>query len=161
MNTYQLPVYHFAKISYRYAIFAKTLSEKEPHLKQVLKLTVLTPEHWAAQSSRRQLMQHYLSQNRLVEAQALIDSISADNGNNSYLKTLMAQAKQQNNEMIGHAQRTFEQAQLAGDSSLSLDVALLLCNQKVNCDFYSQYINDNATAHWRNTNEFKRLAPTP
>ncbi len=161
MNTYQLPVYHFAKISYRYAIFAKTLSEKEPHLKQVLKLTVLTPEYWAAQSSRRQLMQHYLSQNRLVEAQALIDSISADNGNNSYLKTLMAQAKQQNNDMIGHAQRTFEQAQLAGDSSLSLDVALLLCNQKVNCDFYSQYINGNATAHWRNTNEFKRLAPTP
>jgi len=158
MNAYQLPVYHFAKISYRYATFATALSEKEPHLKQVLKLTVLTPEHWAAQKSRRQLMQHYLSQNRLVEAQALIDRVSADNGHNSYLKTLMAQAKQQKEEMISHAQRTFEQSQLAGDRSLGLDIALLLCKQEVNCDFYSQYINDNATTRWRSTNEIKPFA---
>lgn len=158
MTAYLLPVYHFAEISYRYATFAKALSEKEPHLKQVLKLTEVTPEHWAAQSSRRQLMQHYLTQNRLVEAQTLIDSVTSDNGNNSYLKTLMAQAKQQKNEMIGHAQRTFEQAQLAGNRSLSLDVAKLLCNQEVNCDFYSQYINDNATVYWRSNNEIKRLA---
>ena len=158
INAYQLPIYHFARISYRYATFAKTLSEKEPHLKQVLKLASLTPEDWAAQSSRRQLMQQYIAQSRLVEAQALIDSVTSDNDNNSYLKTLMAQAKQQKNEMISHAQRTFEQAQLAGNRSLSLDVALLLCKQQVNCDFYSQYINDNATEFWRNVNDIKQLS---
>jgi DNA-binding winged helix-turn-helix (wHTH) protein len=155
MNTYQLPIYHFARISYRYATFAKTLSEKEPHLKQVLKLASLTPEDWAAQSSRRQLMQQYIAQGRLADAQALINGVTSDNGNNSYLKTLMAQAKQQKNKMISHAQRTFEQAQLAGNRSLSLDAALLLCKQQINCDFYSQYINDNATASWRSMNDIK------
>jgi len=161
MNAYQLPIYHFALISYRYATFAQALSEKEPHLKQVLKLTTLTPEHWAAQSSRKQLVQYYLTQHRFVEAQELIDSVTSDNGNNSYLKTLMAQAKQQTNQMIIHAQRTFEQAQLAGNRRLSLDVALLLCNHEVNCDFYSQYINDNASTYWRSTNEIKRFALKP
>jgi len=161
MNVYQLPIYHFALISYRYATFAQALSEKEPHLKQVLKLTTLTPEHWAAQSSRRQLVQYYLTQNRFIEAQELIDNVTSDNGNNSYLKTLMAQAKQQTNLMINHAQRTFEQAQLSGNRRLSLDVALLLCNQEVNCDFYSQYINDNASTYWRSTNEIKRFALKP
>jgi len=158
IKAYQLPIYHFALISYRYATFATALSEKEPHLKQVLKLTTLTPEHWAAQSSRRQLLQYYITQNRLVEAQALIDSVTAINANNSYLKTLMVQANQQTNEMISLAQRSFEQAQLAGNHSLSLDVALLLCNQQVNCDFYSQYINDNATEGWRSTNQIELLA---
>jgi len=157
MNAYQLPIYHFANISYRYATFATALSEKEPHLKQVLKYTALTPEHWIAQSSRRQLVQQYITQNRLVEAQALVEGRASDNYNNSYLRTLMAQAKQQTNKMINHAQRTFEQAALAGKKSLSLDVALLLCKQQVNCDFYSQYINDNATASWRSTNENKLL----
>jgi len=161
MNAYQLPIYHFALISYRYATFAQALSEKEPHLKHVLKLTTLTPEHWAAQSSRKQLVQYYLTQHRFVEAQELIDSVTSDNGNNSYLKTLMAQAKQQTNQMIIHAQRTFEQAQLAGNRRLSLDVALLLCNHEVNCDFYSQYINDNASTYWRSTNEIKRFALKP
>lgn len=161
LNAYQLPIFHFALISYRYATFAQAISEKEPHLKQVLKLTALTPEHWAAQSSRRQLMQHYIAQNRLVEAQALIDGVAADNGNNSYLKSLMAQAHQQTNAMISHAQRTFEQAQLAGDRSLSLDVALLLCHQEVNCDFYSQYIDENATAYWRSINDLKGFALKP
>jgi hypothetical protein len=71
----------------------------------------------------------------------------------------MAQAKQQKNEMISHALRTFEQAQLAGNRSLSLDVALLLCEQQVNCDFYSKYINDNAPASWRSINDSKQLAP--
>jgi len=158
IKDYQLPTYHFALISYRYAAFATALSEKEPHLKQVLKLTAFIPEHWAAQSSRRQLMQYYLTQNRLVEAQALIDSVSSVNANNSYLKALMAQAKQQTSEMINHAQRTFEQAQLAGNRSLSLDVALLLCKQQVNCDFYSQYIKEHASENWRSTNDIKKLA---
>jgi len=158
IRAYQLPIYHFALISYRYATFATALSEKEPHLKQVLKLTALTPEHWAAQSSRRQLMQYYISQSRLVEAQTLIDSVTSIHANNSYLKTLMAQAKQQTNEMINLAQRTFEQAQLAGNRTLSLDVALLLCNQQVNCDFYSQYINGNATESWRSINQTELLA---
>ena len=156
---YQLPMYHLAKIFYRYAAFAQALSEKEPHLKQVLKLTTTTPEHWAAQSSRKQLMQNYLMQNRLIDAQALIDTVIVDNANNSYLKALMAQAEQQTNQMISHAQRTFEQAQLAGDNSLSLDAALLLCKHAVNCDFYSQYINENSTAYWRSTNETNLLAP--
>ncbi|SFC48270.1 winged helix-turn-helix domain-containing protein [Pseudoalteromonas denitrificans] len=161
MNAYQLPKYHFALISYRYATFAKALSEKEPHLKQVLKLTALTPEHWAAESSRRQLMQYYITQNRLVEAQALIDSVTSDNSNNSYLKTLMAQAKQQTKKMISFALRTFEQAQLAGNRSLSLDVALLLCSLQINCDFYSQFIDDNATAKWRSDNEIKLRTLNP
>lgn len=152
---YQLPMYHLAKISYRYAAFAQAISEKEPHLKQVLKLTVLTPEHWAAQSSRRQLVQNYLKKNRLMEAQKLVESVITDNANNSYLKTLMAQAKQHTNQMVEHAQRTFAQAQLAGDRSLSLDVAKLLCNHNVNCDFYSQYINENATENWLNNNDMK------
>jgi len=161
INAYQLPVYHYALISFRYANFAKTLSDKEPHLKQVLKYTALTPDHWTAQLSRRQLVQHYLMQNRLDEGQSLIESISSDNYHNSYLKTLMAQAKQQTNEMISHAQRTFEQAQLAGGRSVSLDIALLLCEQQVNYDFYSQYIKDNATVSWLSVNETKLLALNP
>jgi len=70
----------------------------------------------------------------------------------------MAQAKQQTREMINHAQRTFEQAPLAGNRSLSLDVALLLCKQQVNCDFYSQYIKEHASENWRSTNDIKKLA---
>ncbi len=158
MAIYNLPIYHAAEVSYSYATFAQALSEKEPHLKKVLRLTTLTPEHWVAQSSRRQLVRHYIAQNRLAEAQALVDSMTTDNYNNSYLKTLMAQATQQTGKMINHAQRTFAQAQLAGNRGLSLDVALLLCNQQVNCDFYSQYINDNATADWRSINQGKLLA---
>ncbi|WP_235839707.1 winged helix-turn-helix domain-containing protein [Cognaticolwellia mytili] len=158
MAAYNFPIYHTAEVSYSYATFAKALSEKEPHLKKVLQLTMLTPEHWVAQSSRRQLVRHYITQNRLIDAQTLVDSMTADNYNNSYLKTIMAQATQQTSAMINHAQRTFEQAQLAGNPSLSLDAALLLCNQQVNCDFYSQYINDNATTDWRNVNQIKLLA---
>lgn len=147
MKAYQFPDYHFAKISYSYAYFAKALSEKEPHLKQVLKLATLTPEHWFAQSSRRQLVKQYITQNRLVEAQALVDDTTRENYNNSYLKTLMAQATQQIDEMISHAQRTFEQTQLAGNRSLSLEVAMLLVDQNINRDFYLKYIDDNASAN--------------
>jgi DNA-binding winged helix-turn-helix (wHTH) protein len=157
MALYNLPIYHAAEVSYSYATFAQALSEKEPHLKKVLQLTTLTPEHWVAQSSRRQLVRHYITQNRLVEAQTLVDSMTNDNYNNSYLKTLIAQATQKTDNMVSYAQRTFEQAQLAGNHSLSLDVALLLCDQQINCDFYSQYINDNASVNWRNVNQEKLL----
>jgi len=154
----QLPNYHFAEISYHYATFAKALSEKEPHLKKALKLSALTSENWLAQSSRRQLVEQYLTQNRLVEAQNLIDSASSENYNNSYLRALMAQKKQQKNVMISLAQRTFEQAQLAGNRTLSLDAALLLSSHQVNYDFYSQFIKDKASTTWRNTNESKLAA---
>ncbi len=161
MNAYQLPIYHFAKVPFHYAIFAKTPQDKEPHLKQVLEFTKLTPNHWVAQSSRKQLVLHYIKQERLQEAQALVDSVSTDNAQNSYLKTLLAKETQQVEEFIVHAQRTFEQAQLAGRQTLSLDVALLLCstpNIDVNYDFYSLYIDENASEHWRQSNRVKLLA---
>ena len=161
MKAYGLPVYHFSKIPFHYAIFAEDPAEKESHLKQVLEFTSLTPEHRVAQSSRKQLMQLYINQNRLAEAQALIGPLSADNYNNSYLRTLLAQAKQQTQDMLNHAQRTFEQAQLAGNRALSLDVAVLLCSYKVNCDFYAQFISDNATPRWRESNREKLLALQP
>ncbi|WP_076410482.1 winged helix-turn-helix domain-containing protein [Shewanella sp. UCD-KL12] len=161
MREYQLPIYHFAKVPFHYAIFAENPADKEPHLKQVLEFTALTPEHWVAQSSREQLMTHYIKHNRLDEAQALIDNVTADNAYNSYLKTVLAQAKQQTDLFISHARRTFEQAQLSGELYIGLDVALLLCNspnEQINYDFYSQYINENATVNWRQANETKLLA---
>jgi len=156
MRAYELPIYHFGKVPFHYAIFAKSPSDKEPHLKKVLEFTALTPDVWFAQESRDQLMSHYITQNRLTEAQALVDSVTTENANNSYLKTLLAQAKQQPEVMISHAKRTFEQAQLAGNRTLSLDVALLLCNtpnSQVNHDFYSQFIRENSTEYWRQSNE--------
>ncbi|PKI15863.1 transcriptional regulator [Colwellia sp. 12G3] len=161
MKSYQLPIYHFAKIPFHYAIFAKTPSDKEPHWKQVLEYTQLTPDHWVAQSSRRQLMQHYLKQDRLIEAEALITSNATDNAQNSYLKTLLAQANVNTELFNHHAQRTFEQARLAGNKDLSLDIALLLCSDpiaQVNYDFYSQYIQDNANKYWLQDNKEKLLA---
>ncbi len=119
MKAYQLPSYHFAIVPYHYAIFAKSLQDKEPHLKQVLKLATLTPDFWAAQNSRQQLMKYYISQNRLTEAQALISNITKDNAQNSYLRTLLSQAKKNDDEFLSHAQRTFEQAELAGNIDLS------------------------------------------
>jgi DNA-binding winged helix-turn-helix (wHTH) protein len=161
MKAYQLPSYHFAIVPYHYAIFAKSLQDKEPHLKQVLKLATLTPDFWAAQNSRQQLMKYYISQNRLTEAQALISNITKDNAQNSYLRTLLSQAKKNDDEFVSHAQRTFEQAELAGNIDLSLDMALLMCSTKttqVNYDFYSQYIDEKATDYWRLNNEAKLLA---
>ncbi|MBU2972024.1 winged helix-turn-helix domain-containing protein [Pseudoalteromonas sp. C2R02] len=155
LRSYNLPSYHFALISYRYASFAKTSSEKEPHLKKVLELTTFTPEHWAAQSSKRQLVNYYLSHNRINEAQKLIDTTTLDNATNSYLKALLAQAQLQTDKMVTYAKQTFEQAQLSGSRTLSLDSALLLCNQDIDFDYYSQYINNNATAYWRTTNATK------
>ena len=76
-------------------------------------------------------------------------------------KTLLAKAEQDNEAFVLHAQRTFEQANLAGEKKLSLDIALLLCEASdlpVNYDFYSQYIQDNANKRWRQANETKLMA---
>jgi len=161
MKEYQLPAYHFAVVPFHYAIFSEKPSDKEPHLKQVIELTSLTPDHWMAHESRQQLVQYYIKQNRLEEAGALVVAATTDNAQNSYLKTILAKANKQTHVFVTHAQRTFEQAQLAGYRSLSLNVALLLCsepNTSVNYDFYSQYINENATAGWLQANEKKLIA---
>ena len=161
MKAYQLPSYHFAIVPYHYALFAKSPEDKASHFKQVLELAKLTPDFWAAQNSRQQLMKYYISQNRLTEAQALISDLTKDNAQNSYLRTLLAQAQQNDDAFVIHAQRTFEQAELAGNISLSLDMALLMCSTKstqVNYDFYFQYIDKKSTAYWRRNNEEKLLA---
>jgi len=161
MKAYQLPNYHFAKIPFHYAIFAANPADKEPHFKQVLEFTSLTPDHWVAQSSRLQLLQYYLAYNRLPQAQALVANLTTDNAQNAYLKTLVAQAQQQTDTMLAHAKHTFELARLAGERTLSLDVALLLCSSQhpqVNFAFYSQYIDENASPYWRQTNEVSLLA---
>ncbi|KDC55648.1 winged helix-turn-helix domain-containing protein [Pseudoalteromonas sp. S3431] len=161
MKDYQIPNYHFAIVPYHYAIFAKSPQDKEPHLKQVLELAKLTPDFWAAQSSRQQLMEYYINQNNLAEAQNLINGITTDNAKNSYLKTLLAQALKNDDAFTTHAQRTFEQAELAGDLYLSLDMALLICSSQSmqdNYDFYSQYIDKKGTDYWRRNNEKKLLA---
>jgi len=161
MKAYQLPSYHFAIVPYHYSIFAKSPQDKVPHFKQVLELAKLTPDFWAAQNSRLQLMKYYIRQNNLTEAQALISNITKNNAQNSYLRTLLAQAQQNDDAFISHAQRTFEQAELAGDVNLSLDMALLMCSTKspqLNYDFYFQYINEKSTAYWRRNNEEKLLA---
>jgi len=161
MVQYELPIYHFAKIPFHYAIFAKNPADKEPHYKQVLEHTLLTPNHWVAQDSRESLVKFYISLNRLDEAQSLVKDLKTDNAYNSYLKTILAQAQLQKEQFISHAQRTFEQAQLAGNKYLSLDTALLLCDapdEQINYDFYSQFINENATLSWRRRNEEKLVA---
>jgi DNA-binding winged helix-turn-helix (wHTH) protein len=161
MKSYQLPSYHFAKVPFHYAFFAKTAADKEPHWKQVLEYSQLTPDHWVAQASRKALMRHFLEKDRLSEAKALLDNASTDNAQNSYLKALIAQASNDNELFNHHAQRSFEQARLAGETRLSLDVALLLCSEhseQVNYDFYSQYIHDNADNNWRLNNKDKLLA---
>jgi len=161
MREYQLPIYRFIKIPFHHAIHAKTRAAKEPHLKQVLEFAAMTPDHWVAQSSRKQLMEHYIAQHRLDDARALLANATSDNAQNSYLKTLLAKAEQDNEAFVLHAQRTFEQANLAGEKKLSLDIALLLCEASdlpVNYDFYSQYIQDNANKRWRQANETKLMA---
>ena len=161
MREYQLPIYHYAKVPFHHAIYAESPSAKEPHLKQVLEYTQLIPDYWVAQSSRKQLMHYYIDENRLAEAKALAESVQPDNAENTFLKTLLAKAEQNEQEFLSQAQRTFEQAQLAGEKRLSLDVALLLCehpNAPINYDFYSQYIKENANKYWRRANETKLLA---
>lgn len=155
MTTYKLPQYHFAILPFHYAIFAKTMSEKEPHYKRVLALTSLTPNHWIAQDSRKNLMTHYLSQNRLMEARALLADLKTNSQQNLLLKALLAQAQKKQDEFKRYALQTFEKAQLAGDIRESLDVALLICTEPdadINTDFYLQYIRENATKYWRRAN---------
>ncbi len=161
MREYELPIYRFAKIPFHHAIYTDEPSGKEPHLKQVLEYTKLTPNHWVAQSSRQQLMEHYIAHSRLDDAQELVVGLSSDNADNVFLKTLLAQAQNEKEAFVTNAQLTFELAQLAGDKGLSLDVALLLCsslNTQVNFDFYSQYINEHASAGWRRSNKSKLTA---
>jgi len=161
MKVYQLPIYHFAKVPFHYAIFAKKMSDKEPHLKQVLEFTKLTPNNWVANESRKQLLEHYIEQDRLNEAQLLLDNINTDTVHNSFLKTLLAQSKQETDIFIKLAKQTFEKAQLSGNRGISLDIALLLCSEKnpqINGDFYSQYIHDKAPKYWLKMNKTKLLA---
>ena len=161
MKAYQLPIYHFAKVPFHYAIYADNPMDKEPHLERVLVYTELTPNHWVAQSSREQLMEFYIEQGRLEDAQQLITNLADENASNLYIKTLLAKAQQDQPKFIQLAQTTFEQAQLAGDNQVSLDTALLLCENpstQVNYDFYSQYISQHATVYWRRANEEKLTA---
>ena len=161
MKAYELPIYHFAKIPFHYAFFAKTISDKEPHWKQVLEYTKLTPDNWVAQSSRKDLVRHFIDEERLEEAKVIVDESKTDNAENSYLKAILAQAYSNTEQFDHYAQRTFEQARLAGKTRLSLDVALLLCSEpttQVDFDFYSQYITKNADKYWRQDNKEKLVA---
>ncbi len=161
MTYYKLPRYQFARVPFHYAIFAKNAADKEPHYKQVLEFTTLIPNHWVAQTSRKYLMKYYITQNRLEEAQVLIDNLTTDTANGTYLRALLAQAKNEENAFNQLAQRAFEQAQLAGDRLMSLDIALLFCGKtdaQVNYDFYSQYIHEKATKYWRQDNQEVLLA---
>jgi DNA-binding winged helix-turn-helix (wHTH) protein len=161
MKQYELPMHYLAKIPFHYAIYADNPSAKEPHLKQVLAHSTMTPDHWLAQSSRLQLVKHYISQRRFDAAKEIIAGTESDNADNSYLKTLVAQATESTEVFTNQAQKSFEQAEFSGNKGLSLDIALLLCttpNTPVNYDFYLQYIDDNATKYWRRNNESKLLA---
>lgn len=152
MKANKLPLYHFAIIPFHEAAFANTASAKEPYSLKVLELTQATPNHWMAQTSRLQLMEHYINKGRFTAANKLITNLSTDNARNSYLKTLLYKAENNHHDFILYAKRTFEQAQLAGNKHLSLDAALLLLGSKGGADryeFYRQYIHNNATSRWR------------
>lgn len=161
MEHYQLPEYRFAKIPFHHAIYTQSKAAKEPHLKRVLAFTRLTPDHWVAQVSRQQLVEFYLQQERLTEAENLVAQALSDNAHNSYLRVLLAAAKANPVELIAQAKKTFEQAELTGNKSLSLNAALVLLEQSeaaVNVEFYSQYIAENATPNWRRINESKLVS---
>ena len=161
MNEYQLASYHFAKVPFHYAIFAQSDAAKLPHYKQVLTFTEAIPDHWIAVHSRLKLVEHYIALEQFAEAQVIVDNLTTDTPENSLLRTLLAKATGNDQAWRQLAKRTFDQAQLAGKMSVSLDVALLLCaepEEQVNVDFYAQFIHDNATANWRRMNEEKLLA---
>ncbi|MCO7189766.1 MULTISPECIES: winged helix-turn-helix domain-containing protein [unclassified Pseudoalteromonas] len=162
MRHYALPIYHFAKVPFHYAIFANKPADKEPHYRRVLEYTALTPNHWVAQSSRKSLVRYYLSEGRYDEAKSLIDSVSQDNAENAYLAVMYAAAAQTQAELLPLALRAFELAQLSGDRRIGLDVALLLCQMPVesgvNSDFYAHYISEHATPDWRTQHEAQLLA---
>lgn len=130
MKEYELPQYRFAKVPFHYAIYSPTMAAKEPHLKQVLVFTELTPDHWVAQVSRKQLVRYYLEQDRFNDAADIVAQAKSDNAENSYLKTLLAQAQQDTRAFIKHAKKTFEQAELTGDRQMSLNAALMLYEQQ-------------------------------
>lgn len=161
MREYKLPIYRFAKIPFHHAIYAESKAAKEPHYKRVLEYAKLTPGHWIAESSRRGLVEFYIEQGRIDEARALVEDVSLDNAQSSYIKAVLAKALRDNDGFAIHAKRTFEQAQLIGDETLSLNIALLLCEQPdspINYDYYSQYIHENAPDWWRKNNETKLMA---
>lgn len=156
MEEYQLAKYHFAKVPFHYAIFAHTEAAKVPHYKQVLEFTQATPDHWVAVSSRQRLMEYFIAQNQLQEAQTIVDGLVTDTPENTFLRALLAKANNLEPVWRQHAKRAFEQAQLAGKTTISLDAALMLCSeplQQENFDFYSQYIQENAPAYWREKHE--------
>lgn len=161
MKDYQLPQYRFAKIPFHYAIYTPSIGSKEPHLKQVLEFTKLTPDHWVAQVSRKLLVKYYLEQERLIDAANIVAQANSDNADNSYIKALLAQANQDEVAYVKYAKKTFEQAELTGNKELSLNAALILYEQPdidANAEFYAQYIAENATNGWRRDNERKLLS---
>ncbi|MCG7534635.1 winged helix-turn-helix domain-containing protein [Pseudoalteromonas sp. OOF1S-7] len=162
MRRYDLPVYHFAKVPFHYAIFADNPADKEPHFRRVLEYTAMTPNHWVAQASRKSLVRYYLNEGRLDEARTLVSEVSQDNAENVYLAVMYAQAAQSQAELLPLALRAFELAQLSGARRIGLDVALLLCQMPiesgVNNDFYAQYISEYGTSDWRARNEAQLLA---
>lgn len=161
MREYNLPIYRFAKIPFHHAIYSESKAAKEPHYKRVLEYTKLTPGHWIAESSRRGLVEFYIEQGRIEEAKAIVDEVTLDNAQSSYIKAILAKALRDKDSFAMHAKRTFEQAQLIGDKTLSLNIALLLCEQPdspTNYDYYSQFIHENAPDWWRKNNETKLLA---
>ena len=161
MREYDLPTYRYAKIPFHHSIYAESAAAREPHYKRVLEYMKLTPDHWVAQSSRRSLVIYLIEQNRTEEAKVIVDSVTSDNAENSYINALLAKAMKQSLAFSGFAKKAFEQAELVGDKWLSLEIALMLCEQPdspANYDYYSQYINDNATANWRKSNETKLMA---
>ncbi len=158
MDTYALPQYQYAKIPFHYAIYAKTAAQKEPHLLRVLELTELTPDHWVAQSSRKQLMDYYLETTRFDKAEQLAASLANDNAENNLLRARLAFSKSNVHEFSTLATKAFEQARRTGQVSLSLDIALLLCSApelQTNYDFYTNYISEHATPNWSEQNKLK------
>ncbi|MDE3270459.1 winged helix-turn-helix domain-containing protein [Pseudoalteromonas sp. G4] len=158
MKAYNLPQYHYAKVPFHYAIYADNPADKEPHLKRVLEYTELTPDHWVAQSSRKQLLDYYLDTERLALAKALVETLTNTTPQNMLLKARLALAEKDDVAFEQLGKEAFEQAQLAGSLELSLDIALLLCNdpkEQINHDFYFDYINQNATANWSKRNQTK------
>lgn len=152
MKAHNLPLYHFAIIPFYEAAFVETPSAKEPYFLKVLTLTKASPNNRMAQTSRLQLMEHYLKTERFTAANKLVANLATDNARNSYLRTLLYKAENKSDEFIRYAKRTFEQAQLAGNKHLSLDAALLLLGSEAGADsydFYHQYIQKNATPRWR------------
>ncbi|WP_462172828.1 winged helix-turn-helix domain-containing protein [Pseudoalteromonas xiamenensis] len=158
MDTYALPQYQYAKIPFHYAIYAQTEAQKEPHLLRVLELTELTPDHWVAQSSRKQLMDYYLETTRFDKAEQLVASLANDNAENNLLRARLAFSKSNVREFSTLATKAFEQARRTGQVSLSLDIALLLCSApelQTNYDFYTNYISEHATPNWSEQNKLK------